>query len=240
MKRILLCTALTSALLLLNACSFSDIEIEKIPQGDSVSENNAVVSAPDNAEASDSGSSAQEEAKQEYPLYVDMGESFFAENLILPFGSGVIHATINKAEVFHSLKDAGIVLEETFSYSIEDGMNYDAESDTFLNNRVLVKLYFTIENVDATSPEHADEPERYNEYDFRVDGLGGCTEGPIVYFNKHDEHDSSYYTLHLEPGEKTEIEVAYLVYLGEITLDSVQFVTAYPYENGTIVDLNLG
>lgn len=239
MKRILICATLTFTLLLLNSCSFNDIEIEKTSKEETVYDSNAVVSTSDNSSISAPDSSVHEEAKQEYPIYVGLGESFFAKNLILPSGSGVINATINKAEVFHSLKDASIVLEETFPYSIEDGMNYDADSDTFLNNRVLVKLYFTIENVDATSPEHADEPERYNEYDFRADGLGGCTDGPIVYFNKHDEHDSSYYTFHLEPGETTELEVAYLVYLGEIALDSVQFVTAYPYENGTIVDLNL-
>ncbi len=239
MKRILICATLTSTLLLLNACSFSDIEIEKISKEEPVYESNAVVSTSDNSGTSAPDSLVQEEAKQDYPIYVGLGESFFAENLILPFGNGVINATINKAEVFQNLKDAGIELEETFPYSVEDGVNYDTESDIFLNNRVLVKLYFTIENVNATSPEHADEPERYNEYDFRVDGLGGCTEGPIVYFNKHDEHDSSYYTFHLEPGETTELEVAYLVHLGEIALDSVQFVTAYPYEDGTIVDLNL-
>ena len=60
-----------------------------------------------------------------------------------------------------------------------------------------------------------------------------------MYFNKHDEHDSSYYTLHLEPGEKTEIEVAYLVDLDNVNLESVQFVTAYPIENGIIVNLEL-
>lgn len=224
MKRILLCSALTSTLLLLNACSFSDIE---------------VVSVPNNSGTSASDSSVQEKAKQDYPIYVDLGESFFAENLIIPFGSGVINATINKAEVFHNLRDAGIELEETFPYTVVDGMNYDTESDTFLNNRVLVKLYFTIENVNATSSEHANEPEKYNEYDFRIDGLGGCTEGSYIYFNKHDECNSHYSTFHLDPGNTTELEVAYLVHLGEIALDSVQFVTAYPYENGTIVDLDL-
>lgn len=239
MKRTILFTIATIFLFTLNACSFKDVQIEKIQQEDSMSKNNAVVSEHDNSGASVSDSSVQEETKQEYPIYVDLGESFFAENLILPFGSGVINATINKAEVFHSLKDAGIKLEETFPYSIEDGMNYNADIDAFLDNHVLVKLHFTIESVNATSPLFADDPERYNEYDFRVDGLGGCTEGPIVYFNKHDEHDSSYYTLHLEPGEKTEIEVAYLVDLDNVNLESVQFVTAYPIENGIIVNLEL-
>lgn len=239
MKRTILFTIATIFLFTLNACSFKDVQIEKIQQEDSMSKNSAVVSEHDNSGASVSDSSVQEEAKQEYPIYVDLGESFFAENLILPFGSGVINATINKAEVFHSLKDAGIKLEETFPYSIEDGMNYNADIDAFLDNHVLVKLHFTIESVNATSPLFADDPERYNEYDFRVDGLGGCTEGPIVYFNKHDEHDSSYYTLHLEPGEKTEIEVAYLVDLDNVNLESVQFVTAYPIENGIIVNLEL-
>ena len=127
-----------------------------------------------------------------------------------------------------------------------DGIQYDQASGTFRGDRVIVTLHFTVENVNATSPEHAREPESYGEYDFRVDALGTCTEGPNFYFSKHDVCSGNYFAFHLEPGETTEFEVSYLVYWSDITSDKdtalkhVQFETAYPVTYGTTVDLNLG
>ena len=100
-------------------------------------------------------------------------------------------------------------------------------------------LHFTVENVNATLPEHAWEPEFYEEYDFRVDALGACTEGPDFYFSKHDACSGSYYAFHLEPGETTEFEVSYLVRLENVPLESVVFQTADTKNGGPWVDLNL-
>ena len=110
---------------------------------------------------------------------------------------------------------------------------------------MIVTLHFTVENVNATSPWHATDPEFYEEYDFEIDALGGCTEGITFYFSKHDACSGNYFAFHLEPGETTEFEVSYLVRWSEIASDKdtalkhVQFETSYPVTLGTTVDLNL-
>ena len=58
--------------------------------------------------------------------------------------------TIDRAEVFATLAEAGIALEDTFPDSVVDGIQYDQASGTFRGNRVIVTLHFTVENVNAT------------------------------------------------------------------------------------------
>ena len=233
MKRTFFCGTLACALLLLNACTLGDIQIETWSEAQRDS------AAVNSADSIDSGSDSGSTKKPEAPRHAALGERFYAKNLVQSHGSGEIYVTIDRAEVFTTFAEAGIALEDTFPYSVVDGMHYDQASGKLLHNGVIVTLHFTVENVNATSPEHAWEPELYEEYDFRADALGACTEGPNFYFSKHDACSGSYYAFHLEPGETTEFEVSYLVRLENVPLESVVFQTADTKNRGPWVDLNL-
>lgn len=169
-----------------------------------------------------------------------MGERFLAKNLIIDGGSGEIYMSVDSAKVYNTLSDADLSKNDLFGDSLFDGMNYDAQTGEFLNNRILVLVNFTVENIDAVSREYADEPSKYDKYDFRVDAFGGCTEGPVVYSDKHGEVNAHYFGFHLEPGESTQIICGYLVDLRNVSLNDVMFNTAATPENGGIIDLNLG
>ena len=168
----------------------------------------------------------------------EMGEKFLAKNLIVDGGSGEIYMSVDNAKVYDSLSEAGIKSEDCFE--IVDGLNYDAQTDSFLGERKLVLLEFTIENIDATSRSNADSPERFGKYDFRVDDFGGCANGPLVYSDKHGEVSSHYMGFHLEPGSTTQIVCGYLVDLHGTSLDKITFNTAATPENGAIINLHLG
>ena len=233
MKRTFFCGTLACALLLLNACTVGDIQIETWSEAQRDS------AAVNSADSIDSGSDSGSTKTPEAPRHAALGERFYAKNLVQSHGSGEIYVTIDRAEVFATFAEAGIALEDTCPYSVVDGMHYDQASGKLLHDGVIVTLHFTVENVNATSPEHAWEPEFYEEYDFRVDALGACTEGPNFYFSKHDACSGSYYAFHLEPGETTEFEVSYLVRLENVPLESVVFQTADTKNGGPWVDLNL-
>ena len=240
MKRTFFCGTLACALLLLNACTFGDIQIE------TWSETQRDSAAVNSADSTDSGSDSGSTKTPEIKFQTALGERFYSENLVSPpAGSGEIYVTVDRAEVFTTFAEAGIALEDTFPYSVVDGMHYDQASGKLLHDGVIVTLHFTVENVNATSPWHATDPEFYEEYDFEIDALGGCTEGITFYFSKHDVCSGNYFAFHLEPGETTEFEVSYLVRWSEIASDKdtalkhVQFETAYPVTLGTTVDLNL-
>ncbi|MCM1227218.1 MAG: hypothetical protein NC320_07310 [Clostridium sp.] len=214
------------SLLTFTGCTSSEINIEKAVESESENEINHEV---------------YESEKDKTSEPIKLGEKFFAENLAAQGESEKINMSVDKAEVYNSLNEAGIQFAEVFPDSLYDGLNYDIDTDTFINNRVLVKLYITVENIDATSEEHAIEPENYGEYDFRVDSLGSCTAGPIIYSSKHNEVSSHYFGFHLEPNQSTQIESYYLVDLRETDLGDVLFTTAASPESGlgTVVDLDL-
>ena len=239
MKRTFFCGTLACALLLLNACTFGDIQIETWSEAQRDS------AAVNSADSTDSGSDSGSAKTLEAPRHAALGERFYAKNLVQSHGGGEIYVTVDRAEVFATFAEAGIALEDTCPYSVVDGMHYDQASGKLLHDGVIVTLHFTVENVNATSPWHATDPEFYEEYDFVIDALGGCTEGITFYFSKHDVCSGNYFAFHLEPGETTEFEVSYLVRWSEIASDKdtalkhVQFETAYPVTLGTTVDLNL-
>ena len=238
MKKKLLYIALVLSVLLLNSCKIGDIKIEKNPQLNNTSKNSE--SEPDsegtgfNADISDSDSLIEEITEPEISSKVELGERFYAKTLVKNAGEGVIYATVNKAEVFYNLKDAGFKLEDAFPYSIYDGLHYDAASDTFTKDGFLVKLYFTIENINATSGVDVYEPG-YDKYDFRIDGFGGCTMGPIVYYNKANERSVHYFAFNLKPGETIDIEAFYLVRPG-LPLDEITFNCGDTYTEYSTID----
>lgn len=177
----LLSVIFVPSFLLMSACSLSEVQVEKISDESSSIENRANVgsdesSATENRE--DTGSEAG------IPERAAIGDKLFAENLVMNGGSGTIYWTINKAEAFKTAQDAGLQLDDMFSGEFADGINWNAAENTFTDNYVLVMLHITIENVDAISRDYAEEPEKYDKYDFRVDALGGCSYGPLMYFSK--------------------------------------------------------
>ena len=235
MKKIL-SVIFVPSFLLMSACSLSEVQVEKISDESSIIENRANVgsdesSATENRE--DTGSEAG------IPERAAIGDKLFAENLVMNGGSGTIYWTINKAEAFKTAQDAGLQLDDMFSGEFADGINWNAAENTFTDNYVLVMLHITIENVDAISRDYAEEPEKYDKYDFRVDALGGCSYGPLMYFSKMGECSAHPRAFHLEPGESTEMDAGYLVDLREIDLKEVTFNTAATPEYGTIIALNL-
>jgi type III secretion system FlhB-like substrate exporter len=221
----------------LTGCASADIKIEKNSSTENFDKSDFVISN-DEVEGSHEVYLPEEDKT---PEAIALGEKFLAENLISPDDGGEIYMSINKAEIYDNLNDANIRYEDVFPDSLYDGFNYDVKTDTFIGDYVLVKLYFTIENIDAVSYDHYAEPQKYEKYEFRVDGFGGCTEGPVIYHSKHDSVDAHYFAFQLNPGETIDIEAFYLVNESSVALSDVVFATAaYPeWGLGTVVDLNL-
>lgn len=227
MKKFLLSIIFVFSLLALSGCSLSEVQIEKNSDESSVVKN------------------GQEESSPNAPETATLGDKLFAQNLVMNGGSGTIYWSINQAEVFETAQDAGLQLADMYAnefiegHSGDEGVTWDVEKETFTDNYVLVMLHITVENVDAVSRSYAEEPEKYDKYDFRVDAFGGCSYGPLMYFSKMGECSANPRAFHLEPGESTEIDAGYLVDLREIDLKDVTFSTADTPENGTIINLNL-
>lgn len=221
-------SVIASTAIALSACSMNDVQVEKIYNESSAFQNNA------------SDFSMQEGSSSDLPETAALGETLFAENLVMNGGSGTINWSIDKAEVYETMQDAGLQLDDMFADEFADGVNWDSTKETFTDNRVLVMLHITIENVDAVSREHAEDPEKYDKYDFRVDALGSCSYGPLMYFSKMGECSVHLCAFHLEPGESTKIAAGYLVDLRNVSLKDVTFNTAATPKNGTIINLNLG
>lgn len=228
MKKIAILTSVISSLIVLNGCALSSIEIKNTSESnmeqDAQIDNEQIIINNDKI--------------PNPPKDTSLGERFLAKNLILDGGSGEIYMTVNSAKAFDNLSNAGVSIDKTFE--LYDGFNYDSNTGDFLKNRVLVIVNFTVENINATSRAHACEPEKYSEYDFRVDDFGACTSGPIAYSSELGEVPVHPLAFHIEPNETKEIECGYLVDLDEVNLEDICFETAATKENGTIIDLHLG
>ncbi len=221
----------------LSGCASADIKIEKNPNA----ENSVNPELNISNEEFEGSHEVYLPDEDKTPEAIALGDRFLAEYLISPDDGGEIYVTIDKAEIYNNLNDANIRYEDIFPDSLSDGLDYDVETDTFLRDYALVKLYFTIENIDAVSYSHYAEPQKYEKYEFRVDGLGGCTEGPVIYHSKHNTVDAHYLAFQLEPGESINLEAFYRVDKSSVDLSDVVFTTAASPEwgLGTVVDLNL-
>ena len=109
MKRTFFCGTLACALLLLNACTFGDIQIETWSEAQRDS------AAVNSADSTDSGSDSGSAKTLEAPKHAALGERFYAKNLVQSHGSGEIYVTIDRAEVFTTFAEAGIALEDCIS-----------------------------------------------------------------------------------------------------------------------------
>lgn len=214
----LFCILSSILLFTLVSCSSESIQIKQQEQSEQQNQQSDIVTGYDNI--------------------LSIGDSFYSDNL--SDGNGKIEVTITDARIYNSLCEAGIALNDTFDYTLIDGINYDKKNDNFLDNDVLLVLTFNIKNIDAKSESHKSEPELYGEYDFRADALGGCTESNRIYFSNHDKMESHYYAFNLMPDETIQFDFGYLVHTNSTPLDKIYFETAATPENGTIVDLKLG
>lgn len=178
-----------------------------------------------------------------------IGEKIYPDSIHSPLAESVrgeIYVTVNKAEVFDSLKDAGINYEDVYlpDETLDEDYYYDSKEDKFYNKNLLVKVYLTVENVNASVIE-TERDKKYDEYCFSADTLGFCgLYSWNLYFDGHgvygdDVNDfEQYFAMDLEPGETKDIVMAYVVDLHEERLENVRFMTQIQGLR-TNVDLNL-
>lgn len=247
MKKLLLLT-LAASLTLATGCSVGNIDISKNEveteptrrQPQQITEDG---SDPSNTDTSDNAAEPLEIPYSEVPETAALGEKFC---VIGPVNSGHLYLTINKCEVFNSLNDAGMEFDDLMHVLIGDGFNYDAKTTEFLKEFKMVKIYMTMENVDAVSRDHVWKPDLYDKYDFSVGRMGSIRYATGEYFDLHPEDENKHYqTLHLEPGESKDIIMGYLLDTRQCALEDAVFSNGdeintpedVPY---TVVDLKLG
>lgn len=130
-----------------------------------------------------------DEEKIEYNIRPELGEKFVPYTIV---ESGA-YLTVESAEIFHNLNDAGINADDTNYYKLltENGEPieefnriteelapvYDKDSGEILNGFSIVKIHFTFENENAVSKVNEFVPlpeERYDDDVFSVGALQLC------------------------------------------------------------------
>ena len=239
-NRLIILTA--AAMLLTTGCSISDVEISK----QEITEPTYRQPQKITEEASVSGSGDAEPTEEileipysEVPETAELGERFC---VIDPVNSGHLYLTLNRCEVFDSLNDAGLKREDLAGVLIVPDLNYDPDTTKFLNNFKLIKIYMTVENVDAVSYPHTYIPEDYGKYDFDMSGVGSVRYASAEYLNLRTDYTYHYFKFHIEPGEKKDIIMGYLLDTRQASLSEAVFsngdalLTEGPF---TVVDLHL-
>ena len=237
-NRLIILTA--AAMLLTTGCSISDVEISK----QEITEPTYRQPQKITEEASVSGSGDAEPTEEileipysEVPETAELGERFC---VIDPVNSGHLYLTLNRCEVFDSLNDAGLKREDLAGVLIVPDLNYDPDTTKFLNNFKLI--YMTVENVDAVSYPHTYIPEEYGKYDFDMSGVGSVRYASAEYLNLRTDYTYHYFKFHIEPGEKKDIIMGYLLDTRQASLSEAVFsngdalLTEGPF---TVVDLQL-
>lgn len=246
-SRLIILTA--AAMLLTTGCSVGNIDISKketteATLGQPIEENvNGTMSGSDTADNNGGDSLLLPNVPySEVPATAKLGERFC---VVMPVHSGHLYLTINKCELYDSLNDAGMKYDELCQALIADGFNYDAETTGFLKGFIMIKTYMTVENVDAVSRYHIWQPEIYGEYDFNIDQFGGVPYATGEYFD-HASPSPNFFKFNLQPGEKKDIIVGYLLDTRKVALEDVAFVNgrdddSHPDELPfTVVNLGLG
>ena len=246
-SRLIILTA--AAMLLTTGCSVGNIDISKketteATLGQPIEENvNGTISGSDTTDNNGGDSLLLPNVPySEVPATAELGERFC---VVMPVNSGHLYLTINKCELYDSLNDAGMKYDELMHALIVDGFNYDAETTGFLKGFIMIKTYMTVENVDAVSRAHIDNPEYFDEYDFNIDQFGGVPYATGEYFD-HASPSPNFFKFNLQPGEKKDIIVGYLLDTRKVALEDVAFVNgrdddSFPDELPfTVVNLGLG
>lgn len=239
-NRLIILTA--AAMLLTTGCSLSDVEISK----QEITEPTYRQPQAITEEASVSGGGDAEPTEEileipysEVPETAELGERFCVIDTV---NSGHFYLTLNRCEVFDSLNDAGLKREELAGNLIVPDLNYDPDTTKFLNNFKLIMIYMTVENVDAVSIEHVYFPEEFGKYDFSLDRMGSVRYASHEYLNLRSDDIYHYSKMHIEPGEKKDIIMGYLLDTRQASLSEAVFsngeelLTVGPF---TVVDLQL-
>ena len=252
-SRLIILTA--AAMLLTTGCSVGNIDISKketteATLGQPIEENvNGTISGSDTTDNNGGDSLLLPNVPySEVPATAELGERFC---VVMPVHSGHLYLTINKCELYDSLNDAGMKYDELQQVLIADGFNYDAETTEFLKGFIMIKTYMTVENVDAVSIDHFWEPEYFGEYDFWLERFGGVAYATEEYFDQVLPPDESlpvrdYFKINLQPGEKKDIIVGYLLDTRKVALEDVTFANGRDDDSFsdelpfTVVNLGLG
>ncbi len=234
-KRLMTLSLSTIIALSLCSCSLRNLKIEKLEK---MSENGEVNSEFVN------GVDVVFEQKE-----ASMGEKIYPTSIYSPLQENVrgeIYVTVNKVEVFDSLGDAGINMDEVYlpAETLNVEYCYDPEADKLFNNNVIVKVQLTVENVNASVVETVQD-DRCGEYCFSARTLGFCgLQSWNFYFDGHGKYgddvddDMQYFSMDLAPGETKDIVMAYVVDLNGEGLENVRFMTQMQGV-ATNIDLNL-
>jgi len=246
-SRLIILTA--AAMLLTTGCSVGNIDISKketteATLGQPIEENvNGTISGSDTTDNNGGDSLLLPNVPySEVPATAELGERFC---VVMPVHSGHLYLTINKCELYDSLNDAGMKYDELCQALIVDGFNYDAETTGFLKGYIMIKTYMTVENIDAVSIDHIWQPEKYGEYDFSLGRCGGVPYATGEYFD-HASPSPYFFKFNLQPGEKKDIIVGYLLDTRKVALEDVAFANgqdddSFPDELPfTVVNLGLG
>ncbi len=219
-----------SLILLISSCSFSEIEIKEI-----------TTTAPLEAATLEEISSQNQKT-----VYYDFGEQFESTNHISvgeteSYGSGTLLVTVESADVYNTLADAGIAYNEVMR-EISDGNNYDSSTGEFIKGDVLIMVHLTVENIDAIHSTYDFELDESEKYNFYVDQLGHITNSRVVYSSTYNSDVSikDYLKFNLEPQEKKEIYLGYLVRKDMVDFSEMKFYGSFVNdEKGPIVNLEL-
>lgn len=193
------------------------------PSSTEVTEN---ASESSSIEVTDDAAKPLEIPYSEVPETAKLGERFC---VIPPVDGGHLYVTLNKCEVFDSLNDAGIEYDELMNIYVINGFNYNEETTEFIDGFKMIKIHMTIENVDAISHKPKYDPDSYGDYDFSMESIGSVEYATGEYFNLHQDKKGKqhYFTLHIEPGEKKDIVIGYLIDTNRCALEDAVFKNGY-------------
>lgn len=236
---------LTIIFLFLTGCSVGNIDISKKEVTETTIHQPELqpddITSPVSSTVQGETNAVPEIPYSDVPKKAELGERFC---VIGPVNSGHLYLTINRCEVFDSLNDAGIKFDDTMQVLIADGFNYDACTTEFLKDFKMIKIYMTLENVDAVSYDHMYMPDEYDKYDFSMGRIGGISYATGEYFDLHPD-EGDYMKLHIEPNESKEIVMGYLLDTRKAALEDAVFSNGdeintpegIPY---TVVNLRIG
>lgn len=181
--------AIILSAVMLTGCSLRDVNVEKRETAtQNVPAANGAVSNTESGgeENTNSEASAPETDEPEIKLRPELGEKFLPYTIVDSGG----YLTVDSAEIFHNLKEAGInedeanlfwengePFEQFNRFTKEEGPVYDKATGDILNDFSIVKIHFTFENVNAVSKVNefiALPEERYDDDVFSVGVLQLC------------------------------------------------------------------
>lgn len=168
-------------MMLLTGCSLQDVNVENHKS------ESQDINATESITVDESGKSSEDEdiANELRPA---LGEKFIPEGMVKSGG----YLTVDSAEIFNNLNDAGITEAQLINYSLlcdgeplelfneitqKDSVAYDKNTGDMINGWKIVKVHYTFENQSAVSivNDYVVKPEeKYSEDIFTIGNLNVC------------------------------------------------------------------